>query len=196
MVSGEACVWSKLPNDSICKLTLSLDHGGTSVMRLSLRITAVAAAVMAFAASTQNVSAQEYIVSSQVVSDEVVGGDCANGNCGGASGDVVSGDMGIAGGARTYGHPHLFYNYYTHGYSNGVNAQMYVSPQPVPPFVGHTFMTYQPLEPHQYLYWHKDTYHNHYDGGRGLNRTRAVYYSPPVGTAVQNVYWNWLRLPR
>jgi len=62
--------------------------------------------------------------------------------------------------------------------------------------VGHTFMTYQPLQPEHYLYWHKDRYHNHYDGGRGLNRTRATYYAPPVRTTVENVYWNWLRIPR
>jgi hypothetical protein len=152
-------------------------------MRLSLRIATVAAAVMALAATTQLASAQEYIVSSQVVSDEAVGGE------------TVGGEM-VGGGSRTYGHPHLFYNAYTHGYSNAVNAQMYVAPLPVPHNVGHTFMTYQPLQPEHYLYWHKDRYHNHYDGGRGLNRTRAVYYAPPVKTTVQNVYWNWLRLPR
>lgn len=102
----------------------------------------------------------------------------------------------MIGGGRTYGHPHLFHNYYTQGYSNAVNAQMYLSPVPVPPNVGHTFMTYQPLQPEHYLYWHKDRYHNHYDGGRGLNRTRATYYAPPVRTTVENVYWNWLRIPR
>lgn len=159
-------------------------------MRLSLRIAAVGAAVMAFATSAQEVSAQEYIVSSQVVSDEAVGGEIVGGS------GVVTGTHGNGVGARTYGHPHLFYNYYTQGYSNAVNAQMYISPQPVPPNVGHTFIPYQPLHPEHYLYQHKDRYHNHYDGGRGLNRTRAVYYAPPVRTAIQNVYWNWLRIPR
>ena len=43
----------------------------------------------------------------------------------------------------------------------------------IPDFVGHTFMTYQPLQPEHYLYWHQDRYHNYYDGGRGLNRTKA-----------------------
>ena len=159
-------------------------------MRLSLRIAAVAAAVVAFAATADQVSAQEYIVSSQVVSDEVVGGGCANGDCGGSA------VAGAAGGYRTYGHPHLFYNYYTHGYSNGVNAQMYVSPQPVPPYVGHTFMTYQPLAPEHYLYQHVDRYHNIYDGGRGLNHTRAVYRAAPVQSAISRTYWNFLRIPR
>lgn len=158
-------------------------------MRLSLRKSAVAAAVMALTVTASTVSAQETIVSSQVVSDVAVGG-CANGDCGnGAAAGVVAG-------ARTYGHPHLFYNYYTQGQSNTVNAQMYLSPIPVPANVGHTFYTYQPLQPEHYLYAHKDRFHNHYDAGRGLNRTRAIYYAPPVRTTVQNVYWNYFRLPR
>lgn len=184
-------------------------------MRLSLRIAAVAAAVLALGAMASTATAQEYIVSSQVVSDEVVksaadangstatsGSAATTGSTATAGAEVVAGDGvvygtgAIYGGARTYGRPDLFYNYYTQGYSNAVNAQMYVSPLPVPPFVGHTFMTYQPLQPEHYLYWHQDRYHNYYDGGRGLNRTKATYYSPPVRTTVQNVYWNWLRIPR
>ena len=162
-------------------------------MRLSLRIAAIAAAFLAFDAVANQASAQEYIVSSQVVSDEVVGssasGGCPNGDCGGA---VEGGAMG---GGRGYGNPALFHNYYTQGYSNGVNAQMYVSPQPVPPYVGHTFMTYPPLQPEHYLYKHTDRYHNHYDGGRGTNRTRARYY-PSAKSMAQTAYWNFLRLPR
>jgi hypothetical protein len=159
-------------------------------MRLSLRFAAVGAAVLALSATAGTATAQEYIVSSQVVSDEAVGGEIIDGS------GAVAGSGVAASGARTYGHPHLFYNYYTQGYSNAVNAQMYVSPLPVPPHVGHTFMTYQPLQPEHYLYQHKDRYHNHYDGGRGLNRTRAIYYAPPVASTLQNVYWNWLRIPR
>lgn len=178
-------------------------------MRLSLRIAAVAAAVLALGATASSATAQELVVSSQVISDEVVKGTADASGTASASGtaiasgtEVVAGDGAIYGpgavygGARTYGQPDLFYNYYTQGYSNAVNAQMYVSPLPVPPYVGHTFMTYQPLQPEHYLYWHQDRYHNYYDGGRGLNRTKATYYSPPVRTTVQNVYWNWLRIPR
>jgi hypothetical protein len=49
----------------------------------------------------------------------------------------------------------LFYNYYV-GPSvyGGQPAQLYVSPRPTPPFVGHTYVTYQPLLPHEYLYKH------------------------------------------
>ncbi len=110
---------------------------------------------------------------------------------GGYAGDMAAGTV-----YRGYGQPDLFYNYYTQGNSNGVNAQMYLSPLPVPPNVGHTFMTYQPFYPEEMLYWHKNKFHNNYDNGRGLNRTRAVYYSPPVRQAASNIYWNYLRIPR
>ena len=60
--------------------------------------------------------------------------------------------------------PDLFYNYYvgpspTYG---GVPAQMYLSPRPVPPHVGHTWITYQPLMPHEFLYTHHRTYYRHF----------------------------------
>jgi hypothetical protein len=146
--------------------------------------------------------------------------DCSTGDCGGvASNDAIIGGDGYVesgsyagsgsyvgdlapseaiqyGARRGFGNSDLFYNYYTQGNANSANAQMYLSPIPVPPNVGHTFYTYQPFYPHHMLYWHKDRYHNYYDGGRGMNRTRAVYYAPPVRTAVQNLYWNYLRLPR
>ncbi len=97
---------------------------------------------------------------------------------------------------RSYGHPDLFYNYYTQGCVNQVNAQMYLSPLPVPPNVGHTFITYQPFYPHEMLYPHKNRFHNYYDNGRGMNRTRAVYCTLPIRSAASNLYWNYLRLPR
>jgi hypothetical protein len=97
---------------------------------------------------------------------------------------------------RRYGRPDLFYNYYTQGHANQVNAQMYLSPLPVPPNVGHTFFTYQPFYPEEMLYWHKNRFHRYYDNGRGMNRTRATYYSPPIRQAACNLYWNYLRIPR
>lgn len=121
----------------------------------------------------------------EYVDGGVIGGDCSSGNC-----------NGIGSQERKYGQPDLFYNYYTQGNANRANAQMYVSPRPVPPFVGNTFYTYQPFYPHHYLYAHKDRYHNYYDNGRGTNRTRATYSYPRVRTAVSNIYWNKLRLPR
>lgn len=55
----------------------------------------------------------------------------------------------------------LFYNYYVG--PPGVPAAMYVSPLPTPPFVGHTYITYQPLMPQEFLYWHHRTYRR-FDG--------------------------------
>ncbi|MDA7893525.1 hypothetical protein N9276_01255 [Rhodopirellula sp.] len=97
---------------------------------------------------------------------------------------------------RGYGQPDLFYNYYTQGGANRANAQMYLSPMPIPPNVGHTYYTYQPFSPHHMLYPHQNRFHRQYDCGRGMNRTRASYYYPPVRQTASNVYWNFLRIPR
>jgi hypothetical protein len=136
----------------------------------------------------------EFIVNSQVVSDEVTGGGTSfvgDVSSGSELGDTMAGCNG-----RTYGYPDLFYNYYTQGNCNRTNAQMLVAPVPVPPNVGHTFMTYQPFQPEEMLYWHTNRYHNYYDNGRGMNHTRVHYYAPPVRTAASNFYWNVLRIPR
>ena len=181
----------------------------------------LAATLIAGTTSLAGLRAQEFIISQQVVSDTAIDGsmsempidgqtigDCTDGNCGSANGGGnFVGDMsrdqaganagGGAGGIRRgFGQPDLFYNYYTQGYANTANAQMYLSPLPVPPNVGHTFYTYQPFYPHHMLYAHKDRFHRYYDNGRGMNRTRALYYYPPVKTAVSNFYWNKLRLAR
>ena len=93
------------------------------------------------------------------------------------------------------GAPQLFANQYTQGYANQATAQMYVAPVPVPPWVGHTYYTYQPLYPHEMLYWHHDRYHSYYDGGRGLNRTGIHYYAPPVRTGLHS-FVKGISLPR
>lgn len=147
----------------------------------------------------QGLGTGEVVVNSQVVSDEVVGVGLAGGTSfiGDMSSGSALGDQ-LAGGCvpRTYGYPDLFYNNYTRGNCNATNAQMYVAPVPTPPHVGHTFFTYQPLYPEEMLYWHKNRYHNYYDGGRGMNHTKVTYYAPPVRTAWSNLYWNYLRIPR
>jgi hypothetical protein len=89
----------------------------------------------------------------------------------------------------------LFANQYTQGNANQATAQMYVAPVPVPELVGHTYYTYQPLYPHEMMYWHNRRYHSYYDNGRGLNRTGVHYYAPPVRTAVHGLF-NTLSLPR
>ncbi len=96
---------------------------------------------------------------------------------------------------NTYGGHDLFYNYYTQGYANQANAAMYQAPVPVPPNVGHTFYTYQPLYPHEMMHWHSHRYHNYYDNGLGLNRTKVHYYAPPVRTGA-NYVWRKIQLPR
>jgi len=53
----------------------------------------------------------------------------------------------------------LFYNFYVPGGGcGGVPAQLYLCPRPTPPLVGHTWFTYQPLMPHEFLYPHCRTY--------------------------------------
>ena len=137
-------------------------------------------------------------------------GGCEGDSCGGCGGKMrlgglISrvkggcgnvGDIDVGCQGRKYDRPDLFYNFFSKGNCNQANAQMYISPLPVPHFVGHTFNTYQPFYPHEFMYWHKNRYNNTYDNGRGLNRTRALYYAPPVKTALSNLYWNKIRLPR
>jgi len=54
----------------------------------------------------------------------------------------------------------IFYNHYAydHQTNQGVPAQLYMSPVPTPPIVGHTYFTYQPLMPHEYMYGHHRDY--------------------------------------
>lgn len=67
--------------------------------------------------------------------------------------------------------PNLFYNYYVApGACGGVGAQLYLSPLPTPPLVGHTYITYQPLMPHEFLYSHSRTYRRYHPQG-GWTRT-------------------------
>lgn len=179
-------------------------------MRLNINTAVAVAALAIFSAGVASAQSGEYIVDSQIISDEVVGGppsadaqyagdlssgsvDSYGGSVDSYGGEVVVGEMQNR---RQFGQPDLFYNYYTQGQANRVNAQMYVSPLPVPPNVGHTYTTYQPFMPHEMLYAHKDRFHNYYDNGRGMNRTKVRYSYPHVQTAAKNFYWNVLRIPR
>ena len=58
--------------------------------------------------------------------------------------------------------PDVFYNFYVPpvpaGAYPGSGAQLYVSPRPVPPRVGHTWYTYPPFMPHEFLYKHRRHY--------------------------------------
>ena len=72
----------------------------------------------------------------------------------------------------------LFYNYYVPaGPTGGAPVQMYVAPRPTPPFVGHTYITYQPLMPHEFLHPHSRIYWT---------------YNPGAGSTMTTVHWNHL----
>lgn len=75
-----------------------------------------------------------------------------------------------------YGNPDLFANYYLPPNCGGVGAQMYPAPLPVPGWVGHTYYTYQPLMPHEFMYQHHRRYHRYYNEGRGLTRTSVHWW--------------------
>ncbi len=68
----------------------------------------------------------------------------------------------------------LFYNYYVGPAPSGTAAQLYVSPLPVPENVGHTYNTYQPLYPHEFMYGHHRSYYTHHTGA-GWTRTNVRY---------------------
>ena len=79
------------------------------------------------------------------------------GDCYGARSDHRAGD--------------LFPSYWAPPGPNGISAPLYVSPVPTPPVVGHVWVTYQPLYPHEFLYKHNKVYwRNNPQGGR----TRVV----------------------
>ncbi len=173
---------NQLDSDPFQPSTRSGDvHGGAEPMKirtLSYALVALAmCATLAVTASAEESAKQAKEKASPAASDSYVG-------------DVAPGIQ------RSYGQPDLFYNFYTEGAANRANAQMYLSPMPIPPNVGHTFYTYQPFSPHHMLYPHQNRFHSHYDCGRGMNRTRASYYYPPVRQTASNVYWNFLRIPR
>ncbi len=69
----------------------------------------------------------------------------------------------------------LFYNYYVPpGGSGGVAAQLYTCPRPTPRLVGHTYITYQPFMPHEFLHKHCRTYWR-WQRGTGVTRTSVIW---------------------
>lgn len=65
--------------------------------------------------------------------------------------------------------PPMFVNYYGPAGPSGAPAQLYVSPRPVPANVGHTWVTYQPLMPDEFLWQH----HRRYVTPHGWGRTKT-----------------------
>jgi hypothetical protein len=73
----------------------------------------------------------------------------------------------------------LFYNYYVPPAGPGsVGAQLYPAPRPTPPLVGHTYMTYQPLYPQEFLYPHHRAYWAA-DGCKGVTMTNVWWLRTP-----------------
>ena len=68
----------------------------------------------------------------------------------------------------------LFYNYYAPSSVGGPPAQMYICPRPVPPHVGHTYLTYQPLYPQEFLYPHMRVYRRYGSNGWKADNTTTV----------------------
>jgi hypothetical protein len=80
-----------------------------------------------------------------------------------------------------YSNPDLFYNYYVppvacSTYPGSVGAQLYVSPRPVPPWVGHTYITYPPLLPQEFLYHHSRVYYRGFGPHGGLTKTTVWWH--------------------
>lgn len=84
----------------------------------------------------------------------------------------------------------VFADYYVGPNPSGTAAAMYISPLPTPPHVGHTYTTYQPWMPHEYLYEHKRS-HYAYTRGSGWSRAKVRYGSAGlrVDHFFQNVRW-------
>ena len=82
----------------------------------------------------------------------------------------------VDGSTAEAGHPDIFYNFFVGPYSpgGGVPAQLYVAPRPTPPLVGHTWITYPPLMPHEFMYHHHRSYYKYYRGG-GHTISRVHY---------------------
>lgn len=100
-------------------------------------------------------------------------------------------------GCKPYGETYrgdLFYNFYSQGYCDRP-AGIYPSPMPTPLMAGRTYITYQPLMPHEYMYKHHRSYHMYYDGGKGLNRTLVNYSTNPVASAIKKIHYT-ISLPR
>lgn len=81
----------------------------------------------------------------------------------------------------------LFANYYVGPCPCGTVAQMYISPVPVPANVGHTYTTYQPLMPHEFMYKHT---RSHYAHAPGAGWTRSKVRWRTRGLNFQHVMHN------
>lgn len=82
--------------------------------------------------------------------------------------------------------PDVFYNFYQPG-NGGSPAAAFPAPYPTPPIVGHQYTTYQPFMPNEWLYMHHRTYHQAYNHGMGLNRTKVWWHGTPIRTDLKTI---------
>jgi len=77
--------------------------------------------------------------------------------------------------------PDLFYNYYVPDVAcrctGGANAaELYPCPRPTPPMVGQTYITYQPLDPHEFLYRHHRSYYRDNGPYAGVTHVHVCWW--------------------
>jgi hypothetical protein len=71
--------------------------------------------------------------------------------------------------------PTLNYNYWYPGQATGyMPARMYLCPRPVPPRVGYTYIPYQALSPHEFLWRHTRGYVRYHEDG-SFTTTRVTW---------------------
>jgi hypothetical protein len=74
----------------------------------------------------------------------------------------------------------------------GLTAALYPSPRPTPPLVGQTYITYEPLAPHEFLYIHHRSYVTFHGDGQ-VTRTSVTWghhpsFHPSLTTAVPGLH--------
>jgi len=83
-------------------------------------------------------------------------------------------------------HGDVFHNFYQPGIC-GNPTRAFPAPYPTPAVTGHTYYTYQPFMPNELLYMHHRAYHQSYNNGRGLNRTKVAWHGTPVRKDLRNL---------
>ena len=80
-----------------------------------------------------------------------------------------------------YSRPDLFYNYYVPPVvcpctGGAAGAELYPCPRPTPPLVGQTYITYQPLDPHEFLYRHHRSYYRDNGPYAGVTHVHVCWW--------------------
>lgn len=93
---------------------------------------------------------------------------------------AVAGDLRAQGyGAPGWANPEPNYYAMPTG-SEGLTAALYPSPRPTPPLVGQTYITYEPLVPHEFLHAHHRSYKTRSGDCQGtVTRTSVTWRHRP-----------------